>query len=55
MEAVGKTVMSVPVSAMMSWAPVGPMPCTASSCSTWCRKGAISASIRSVSASIWVV
>src|ERR1039457_5189465 len=30
-EAVGKTVMSVPISAMMSWAQTVPMPATASS------------------------
>ena len=36
-EAVGNAVMSVPVSAMMSWAQMMPMPCTASSWATWCR------------------
>ncbi len=54
-EAVGNTVMSVPISAMMSWAQMVPMPSTASSCPAWRRQGPVSASILAASASIWVV
>src|SRR6266567_8623206 len=37
--AVGNTVISAPVSAIMSWAQTGPMPSTSSSWVTWCRYG----------------
>ncbi len=53
--AVGKTVMSGPISAMMSWAQIVPMPSMASSWAIWCSQGSVSASILAVSAWIWVV
>ena len=53
--AVGKTVMSVPISAMMSWAQIVPTPSISSSCRIWCRYGSASTSILAVRLSIWVV
>jgi hypothetical protein len=47
--------MSTPISAMSSWAPVFPTPVISSSWATWCAKGAITSSIRWVSASVWAV
>jgi hypothetical protein len=47
--------MSVPISAMISWAAVTPIPGISSSWATWAANGAIASSIRVVSASIWAV
>ena len=53
--AVGKTVMSTPISAMTSWAVMIPVPCTASSWSIWCQYGSVSCSILAVSSLIRAV
>ena len=50
--AVGNRVMSTPISAMSSCAPVRPTPVISSSWVTWRAKGTITSSIRPVSASI---
>src|SRR5258707_381346 len=52
---VGNTVMSVPISAMMSWALTCPMPGIASSWVTWCSQGSARASIFVVSSWICAV
>jgi hypothetical protein len=52
---VGKRDMSVPSSAMISWAVVTPMPGISSSWATWAVNGAMALSIRVVSVSIWAV
>src|SRR5260221_12059909 len=53
--AVGKTVMSVPVSAMMSWAQTVPMPSMASSWAIWGSQGSASVSIVAGVAPVWGV
>ncbi len=55
MGAVGKTVMSVPISAMMSWAQTRADAGTAPGCSTWRSQGSVSASMVAVSAWIWAL
>jgi hypothetical protein len=47
--------MSVPTSAMMSWAAIPPMPGISSSWATWAASGAMASPIRVVRVAIWVV
>jgi hypothetical protein len=47
--------MSVPVSAMMSWAVTVPKPGMASSWLIWCSQGSASSSIVAVRVCIWPV
>jgi hypothetical protein len=47
--------MSVPISAMMSWAAVVAMPGISSSWATWAANGAMACSIRVVRVVIWAV
>ena len=53
--AAGKTVMSVPISAMTSWAVMTPVPDTASSCAIWRAYGSHKTSILAVSSAIQAV